>query len=67
MDKILGSDYKRLNRVFDFAQIEYGKRSAPAYARSAKPSIDNVSRKKRGGAPLTKKRFKEESEDCWIF
>jgi hypothetical protein len=53
MDKILGSDYKRLNRVFDIAQIEYGERSAPAYARSAKPSIDNVTRKKRGGAPLT--------------
>jgi hypothetical protein len=53
MDKIIGSDYKRLNRVFDIAQIEYGERSAPAYARSAKPSIDNVTRKKRGGAPLT--------------
>jgi hypothetical protein len=26
--KILGSDYKRLNRVFDIAQIEYGERSA---------------------------------------
>jgi hypothetical protein len=50
MDKILVLDYKRLNRVFDIAQIEYGERSAPAYARSAKPSIDNVTRKKEGWA-----------------
>jgi hypothetical protein len=64
MDKILGSNYKRLNRIFDIAQIEYGERSAPAYAKSAKPSVDNVTRKKRGGPPLTKKSFKEESEDC---
>jgi hypothetical protein len=64
MDKILGSDYKRLNIVFDIAQIEYGERPAPAYARSAKPSIDNVTRKKRGEPLLTKKSFKEESEDC---
>jgi hypothetical protein len=62
MDKILGSDYKRLNRVFDIAQIEYGERSAPAYARSAKPSIDNVTRKKRGGAPLTKKVSKKKAK-----
>jgi hypothetical protein len=55
MDKIMGSDYKRLNRIFDIAQIEYGERSAPAYTRSVKPSIDNVTRKKRGGASLTKK------------
>jgi hypothetical protein len=53
MDKILGSDYKRLNRIFDIAQIGYGERSAPTYTRSAKPCIDNVTRKNRGGAPLT--------------
>jgi hypothetical protein len=53
MDKIFGSDYKRLNRIFDVAQINYGERSAPAYTRGAKPSIENVTRKKRGGAPLT--------------
>jgi hypothetical protein len=66
MDKILGSDYKRLNRIFNIAQIENGERSAPAYTRGAKPSIENVTRKKRGGAPL-KKSFKEECEDCWAF
>jgi hypothetical protein len=59
MDKILGSDYKRLNRVFDIAQIKYGERSAPAYARSVKPSIENVTRKKRGGTPLTKRASKK--------
>jgi hypothetical protein len=64
MDKILGSNYKRLNRVFDIAQIEYGERSAPAYARSVKPSINNVTKKKRGGPSLTKKSFKEEDKDC---
>jgi hypothetical protein len=62
MDKILGSDYKRLNRIFDIAQIKYGERSAPAYTRSVKPSIDNVTRKKRGGAPLTKKVSKKKVE-----
>jgi hypothetical protein len=62
MDKILGSDYKRLNRVFDIAQIEYGERSAPAYARSAKPSIDNVTRKKRGGPSLIKKVSKKRAK-----
>jgi hypothetical protein len=59
MDKILGSDYKRLNRVFEIAQIEYGERPPPAYARSAKPGIENVTRKKRGGPPLTKKISKK--------
>jgi hypothetical protein len=62
MDKILGSDYKRLNRVFDIAQIEYGERSGPAYAKSMKPSIDNVTRKKRGGPPLTKKDSKKKAK-----
>jgi hypothetical protein len=62
MDKILGSGYKRLNRVFDIAQIEYGERSAPAYARSAKPSIDNVTWKKRGGPSLTKKVSKKKAK-----
>jgi hypothetical protein len=62
MDKILSSDYKRLNRVFDIAQIEYGERPAPAYARSVKPSIDNVTRKKRGGPSLTKKVSKKKAK-----
>jgi hypothetical protein len=62
MDKILGSDYKRLNRVFNIAQIEYGERSAPAYARSANPSIDNVTKKKRGGPPLIKKVSKKRAK-----
>jgi hypothetical protein len=62
MDKILGLDYKRLNRIFDIAQIQYGERSAPAYTRSVKPNIDNVARKKRGGAPLTKKVSKKKAK-----
>jgi hypothetical protein len=62
MDKILGSDYKRLNRIFDIAQIGYGERSAPAYTRSVKPSINNVTRKKRGRAPLTKKVSKKKAK-----
>jgi hypothetical protein len=52
MDKILGLDYKRLNRIFDIAQIQYG----------VKPNIDNVARKKRGGAPLTKKVSKKKAK-----
>jgi hypothetical protein len=67
MDKILGSDYKRLNRVFDIAQIEYGERPAPAYARSAKPSVDNVTRKKRAGPPLTKKVSKKKAKTADFF
>jgi hypothetical protein len=62
MDKILGSDYKRLNRIFDVAQIEYDERLAPAYTRGAKPSIKNVTRKKRDGAPLTKKALKKKAK-----
>jgi hypothetical protein len=62
MGKIFGSDYKRLNIIFDIAQIEYGERSAPAYTRSVKPSIDNVTRKKRGGALLTKKASKKKAK-----
>jgi hypothetical protein len=62
MDKILSSDYKRLNRVFDIAQIEYVERSAPTYARSVKPNIENVTRKKRGGAPLTKRVSKKKAK-----
>jgi hypothetical protein len=67
MNKILGSDYKRLNRVFDIAQIEYGERPTPAYARSAKPSIDNVTRKKRGGPSLTKKVSKKKVKTTDFF
>jgi hypothetical protein len=62
MDKILGLDYKTLNRVFDIAEIEYGERSAPAYVRSVKPSIDNVTRKKRGGPSLAKKVSKKKAK-----
>jgi hypothetical protein len=45
MDKILGKDYKRLNRIFDIAQIKYGERPLPAYTRTLKPSIENVTKK----------------------
>jgi hypothetical protein len=62
MDKILGSDYKRPNRVFDIAQIEYGERSAPAYARSVKSSIDNVIRKRGVGLRLLKKVSKKNAK-----
>ena len=59
MDKILGKDYKRLNRVFDIAQIGYGERPPPAYTRSAKPGIENVTKKKRAGGQLAKKTSKK--------
>ena len=39
MDKILGKDYKRLNRTFEIAQIKYDERPPPAYTRAAEPSI----------------------------
>jgi hypothetical protein len=42
MGKILGKDYKWLNKFFDIAQIKYGERSLPAYTRTLKPSIENV-------------------------
>jgi hypothetical protein len=58
MDKILGKDYKQLNRVFDIAQIKYGERPLPAYTRTSKPSIENVTKKKRAGGQLTKKTSK---------
>jgi hypothetical protein len=66
MDKILGLDYKRSNRIFDIAQIEYGERSAPAYTRGAKPSIKNVTRKRGGGAPLTKKVSKKKAKTAGL-
>jgi hypothetical protein len=59
MDKILGKDYKRLNRVFDIAQIKYGERPLPAYTRTLKPSIKNVTKKKRAGGQLSKKITKK--------
>jgi hypothetical protein len=46
MDKILGKDYKHLNRVFDIAQIKYGERPLPTYTRTTKPGIENVTKKK---------------------
>lgn len=59
MDKVLGVDYKRLNRVFEVANIKYGERPPPAYSHGAKPSIENVVSKKRGGAPLKKAAAKK--------
>jgi hypothetical protein len=49
IDNILGKDYKQLNRVFDVAQIKYGERPLPAYTRTVKLSIENVTKKKRAG------------------
>jgi len=59
MDKILGKDYKCLNRVFEIAQITYNKRPPPSYSRTAKPSIENVRKTKRAGDQLTKKTSKK--------
>jgi len=59
MDKILGKDYKRLNRIFDIAQIKYDERPAPAYTRTTKPCIENVTKKKRVVVSLLKKTLKK--------
>ena len=59
MDKILGKDYKRLNRTFEIAQIKYDERPPPAYTRAGKPSIENVTKKKRVGGQLAKKISKK--------
>jgi ornithine carbamoyltransferase len=47
-----------LNRVFDIAQIKYGEKPLPAYTRTTKPSIENVTKKKRAGGQLAKKTSK---------
>ena len=59
MEKLIRKDYKRLNRVFDVANIKYDERPPPAYTRAVKPSIENVTSKKRGGGNLTKKISKK--------
>jgi hypothetical protein len=55
MDKILGKDYKWLNRIFDIAHIKYGERPLPAYTRTLKPSIENVTKKKELVVNLARK------------
>jgi hypothetical protein len=55
LDKLKGTEYKHLNRVLDITNIKYGERPALAYSCGAKPGIENVTRKKRGGPQLTKK------------
>ena len=59
MDKILGTDYKSLNRIFETAQIKYDERPPPAYTRATKPSIENVTKKKRAGVQLAKRTSKK--------
>jgi len=59
MDKILGTDYKSLNRIFETAQIKYDERPPPAYTRATKPSIENVTKKKRAGGQLAKRTSKK--------
>jgi len=59
MDKILGKDYKRLNRIFEIAQIKYDERSVPAYTRAAKSSVENVTKKKRAGGQFAKRTSKK--------
>jgi hypothetical protein len=61
MDKILGKDYKHLNRVFDIAQIKYGERPLLAYTHTMKPGIENVTKKKRAGGQLAKKTTKRKT------
>ena len=46
MDKILGKDYKRLDRIFEIAQIKYDERPPLSYTCAAKPGIENVRKKK---------------------
>jgi hypothetical protein len=58
MDKILGKDYKWLNRVFDIAHIKYGERPLPACTRTTKSSIENVTKKKRASGQLAKETNK---------
>jgi len=59
MDKILGKDYKRLNRVFEIAQIKYGERPPPAYTRAVKPSVEAIIKKKRAGGQFAKRTSKK--------
>jgi len=61
MDNILGKDYKCLNRFFEIAEITYNERPPPAYSRTAKPSIENVTKKKRASDQLTKKTSKNKN------
>ena len=58
MDKIVGKDYKRLNRILEIAQIKYDERP-PTYTRVAKSSIENVTKKKRAGGQLAKRTSKK--------
>ena len=60
MDKILGKDYKRLNRIFEIAQIKYDERPPPAYTHAVKSSIENVTKKKRAGGQLAKRTSKKQ-------
>jgi hypothetical protein len=50
---------KRLNKIFDIAQIKYGERPLPAYTHTLKLSIENVTKKKRAGGQLSKKITKK--------
>jgi hypothetical protein len=59
MDKILKKDYKRLNRIFEIVQIKYNERPPLAYTRAVKPSIENVTKKKRAGGQLAKRTSKK--------
>ena len=59
MDKIIGKDYKHLNRIFVIAQIKYDERPRPAYTRVAKPGVENVTKKKRAGGQLAKRTSKK--------
>ena len=50
-----------MNRVFEIAQITYNERFPLAYSRTTKPSIENVTKKKRASDQLTKKTSKNKN------
>ena len=54
-----------MNRVFEIAQITYNERSPPAYSRTAKPTIKDVT-KKRAGDQLTKKTSKKKKVSAYF-
>ena len=48
-----------MNRIFEIAQMKYDERPPPAYTRAAKPSIENVTKKKRASGQHAKRTSKK--------
>jgi hypothetical protein len=63
-DKILGEEYKRLNRVLEVAQICYGERSAPAYSRK-QPLLIMLLERERVLQLL--RRFLRKRKQLWLM